>query len=236
MVKSFLMLALALAVPASTTPVTVEIVAIGRAVTPADHFELQVQLDATGDTQEAADAKLAALRTKLAAQVAAAGGRVVDTGKSNSFPDMSVMTDDMNVVDYDVADNMVVPPDFQAHAEVVLVADTPAAIAKAEAAAKELDGVNVYRTPQASLTDPTVADTAAKDDALAKARVQAARYSEKLGLPGITLVQISERVDVGTLIMMIGDKPGPPKLRTSAGDKVITELPLVFTFRLDPKR
>lgn len=242
------MVAIATALLAAATPVTVEIVTSGHIETPADRFRLSGSVLACAATQEEADALLVQKRAAVDRTMAALG--VVPAAATPATPSflgivgglMSSRTstdcNKPNVADIlrDADAKPAVKKD-KAGASAALSYDAPdrATATRAVAALKAADvKPGEFATPV--LLDEAPARRAAKQQALARARAEADAYAGPLGSAAPVLIAISERQDLGSsdfaarMLQSFG-LPG-----TAAGDKVATDVTLTVQFRLDGAR
>ncbi|MES2095417.1 MAG: SIMPL domain-containing protein [Pseudomonadota bacterium] len=221
-------LAFALAVPA-TQPVTVDIVTVGHVDAPAQRYELTVFVEAKGASEALAKDLLVKRRKTLIDQIIAAGAEL---GSAETNPMAVLMSG--GFIGNDVADE---GKEKTARETLNITAPTRAIANKVKAIVASTEGAKSNDMVLSSLDDMTAARRAAKSDGLAKARAEADGYATKLGLGAVTLVAISEKADLGSL-MMIGDGKSPPfglLGRKSTGDTVPVDVPMTVSFRLDPK-
>jgi Protein of unknown function (DUF541) len=246
MVASIVMAALLSAgvVGGAGAPVTVEIVASGHVETPADRFRVSGEVLACAATQPEADAALA---RKVASIESAMRGIGVSRGQALERPSLAGMmatittrgTRNCNTVDLkDFMAKPGAPPSkdtpverIGASAPVAYDAPSRAVATRALALLKAADAKPADK-PVALLVDDTPARRAAKQQALAKARVEAAAYAASLGSGTPTLTRISEKQDwnstdfAGQMVRMIG------LVATNSGDTVATDVTLTVEFRL----
>jgi len=224
MVMAPLWFALALAAPADALtagPVTVEIVTVGKVETPGQHFVLPIRLSVTAATQKQADALLAERRQALIAKVTAAGGTLLPENRD-------VMSEPLNT--FDIAD---AASEKSASANISVVASDPAMAKRVRDAVAATPGASLM-SPQVTLLDPASARPAAIAAGMKQARDEAAVYAAALGLPKITMVSISEKSDLGALMLMTGiEGRGPLFARGADGDNVVTVVPVIVTYRLE---
>jgi uncharacterized protein YggE len=211
MIKQLLGLAL-LCAPASAfaqtvaarQPVTVEIVASGEVVVPAQRFRMSVKLTAKGADDAAAGAALAANRARLIQALGAQGIREAKPyeGESTSIASLFAsignrgkpsFSQDLVLGDETATDGE--KPQTTATETVMFDAPSRAAVTNAHAAA-EANGGTVEEEMIAILDDYVTPNRQAKANALKKAQAEADAYAAALGLRGATLVKISERQDV----------------------------------------
>jgi hypothetical protein len=231
---------------ASANPVTVEIVASGHIETPADRFRVTGSVLACAANQAQADALLA---QKIAAitRTMAGMGAVKSNGEAKlSFAGMmGAMSASRSSVECNAsalgdmlagsaAGKSKEKPPGQVGSNSSLSFDAPdlATAARAIVALKAADAKPADKAVPV-LVDEMVAKRAAKQQALAKARVEADAYAKPLGLGSATLTKISERQDwgsldfVGQMMRTIGLAGG------STSDKVFTDVTLTVEFRLE---
>ncbi|WP_426264826.1 SIMPL domain-containing protein [Sphingomonas sp. PWP1-2] len=243
MVTSFLIMAVLAgqAVTGGSPPVTVEIVASGHVETPADRFRVSGNVLACGATKAEADAALARKVAELEASLRAIG---VTKAQPLERPSLAGMMGAMsgtrgsygcNTVD--LKDLLASPgaatkpkPAERLGANAPVSFDAPnrsvaiAALTAADAKPAE--------KPLAISIDDTTARRAAKQQALAKARQEAAAYAVSLGSGPATLTRISEKQDwnstdfAGQMVRMIGLAASAPS------DSVATDVTLTVEFRL----
>lgn len=237
MVMAPIWLALALAAPQQAQPVTVEIVAIGHSETPADKFQLAALLTVSADSDVAASALLAKRVQELTDKVRATGAQI-DVRSGSQF--------ELFASDPSLAMTLIGAPDVSgaggkksASAIAVIIAPDSATVVRAGAAAATVTGVKTAGEPTSLLTDPAAARRTAKSDGLTKARVEADAYAAKLGLGGVTLIAVSEKMDFGAVMLSSyasgGKQPAFGPLQRSTGNTVLTDVPLTVTYRIDPK-
>jgi uncharacterized protein YggE len=236
MVSGSLWLALALAAPVATQPVTVEIVAVGHAETPADRFEISALITAGADTDAAAAALLARRKQEVLDKVAAVGGR----GEARDGNEFELFATDpaaaMSLRGGQGGDDKV-EGKVQVSAIVTIATSTRSAITQAKAAITGMQGVKNTGTPLSSLSDPISARRTAKADALTKARTEADVYATRLGLGTATLIAISEKSDFAAMFQASNGKvPAFAMFQKSTSDTVITEVTMTVTYRIDPNR
>ncbi|MEG3177512.1 SIMPL domain-containing protein [Sphingomonas sp. RB3P16] len=232
------------AVAAGVTPVTVEIVASGHVETPADRFRVSGNVLACATTQPDADALLA---RKVAAIEASMRGLGVTKAQPLERPSLSGMmgammatrgTRDCNSVDLS---NLLAKPDAattkektaERSASAPVSFDAPSrSVAVRVIAALTAADAKPSDKPIAMLVDDTAARRAAKQQALTKARAEAAAYAASLGTGPATLSKISEKQDwnstdfAGQMVRLIGLAGSTP------GDTVATDITLTVEFRL----
>lgn len=248
MVTSFLIMAVLAgqAVTGGSPPVTVEIVASGHVETPADRFRVSGNVLACGATKAEADAALARKVAELEASLRAIG---VTKAQPLERPSLAGMMGAMsgtrgsygcNTVD--LKDLLASPgaatkpkpkPAERLGANAPVSFDAPSRpVAMRAIAALTAADAKPSEKPLAILIDDTTARRAAKQQALTKARQEAAAYAVSLGSGPATLTRISEKQDwnstdfAGQMVRMIGLAASAP------GDSVATDVTLTVEFRL----
>ncbi|MGN6817320.1 MAG: SIMPL domain-containing protein [Sphingomonas sp.] len=226
---------LALATPADAQPVTVEIVAVGHAETPADRYEISGVIVAGADSDTAAAALLAKRKQAVLDQVAAAGANAVIRDGSEfelfSSDPAAAMSLARGNVDAKVEGKN------QVSAIVTITAPNRAAIDKVKAAIASIPGVRNTGTPLSSLNDAAAARRVAKADAMVKAKTEADGYANRLGFGNAVLTAISEKTDFSAMFQANNGKvPALAMFQKSTDDTVTTEVTLTVTYRLDTKR
>ncbi|MBN8814935.1 MAG: SIMPL domain-containing protein [Sphingomonas sp.] len=226
-----LWLALALA-GAANEPVTVEVVAVGHVDAPATRFVLAVDLTATGDTEAKAKAALATKKAALLQQLSAAGATLVPE-ESGATKAASIKLDAFETSTDKTEEKPSASESFSVQAT------TRVAINAAREFVSRTEGASADQAPVSSISDTTVANRAAKRDAIAKAKLDAQNYADSLGYANATVVKVSERGDLGTLVsygMSIAAR-GPKNIfEPSRGDTVPIDVAVTVTFRLDGKK
>ena len=231
---------------ASATPVTVEIVASGHVETPATAYRVSGSVLACAPTQSEADRLLAQKTATIDRSMAAIGAKKAQGAEKPSLAGMVaglMATRTASECNSDVAalldpakSKTDGPSDKKLGANASLAFDAPdrATAARAIAALKAADA------KPSDLVTPVLADEVApkrtaKQQALGKARTEAAAYAAPLGLGGVTLAAISERQDIGSVdyIGQMLKSFGLPV--TAATDMVATDVTLTVTFRLEPR-
>lgn len=246
MVTSFLIMAVLAgqAVTGGSPPVKVEIVASGHVETPADRFRVSGNVLACGATKAEADAALARKVAELEASLRAIG---VTKAQPLERPSLAGMMGAMsgtrgsygcNTVD--LKDLLASPgaatkpkPAERLGANAPVSFDAPSrSVAMRAIAALTAADAKPSEKPLAILIDDTTARRAAKQQALTKARQEAAAYAVSLGSGPATLTRISEKQDwnstdfAGQMVRMIGLAASAP------GDSVATDVTLTVEFRL----
>ncbi|MEG3122950.1 SIMPL domain-containing protein [Sphingomonas sp. GB1N7] len=239
--------AAALLAGASATPVTVEIVASGHVETPADRYRITGGVLACAATQTEADAmlaqKIAAITRTMSgmrvAPAASAGEKLslarmmgaMSAGRGASECNKSALEDMLSGAGEEKPKNK---PAEKVGASAPLSFDAPdaATAARAIVALKAADAKPSDKATPV-LLDETAAKRAAKQQALAKARVEAEAYGAPLGLGAATLTKISERQDWGSLDFMGQMMRTIGLAGTGPSDRVMTDVALTVEFRLD---
>jgi uncharacterized protein YggE len=197
---------------AARPPVTVEIVASGQVVVPANRFRMSVKLSAKGADEQAAAAALAAARTRLTAALASAGVREAEpfAGETTSIATLFAsmagrskpsFTTDLTSFDTsgdggtDGGDVDKAPPETTASETVMFDAPSRAAVASASRIASDA-GATVEAEVIALLDDYVGPTRRAKAEALKKAQAEADAYAAALQLRTATVTRISERQDI----------------------------------------
>ena len=228
MVMGALWLALALAGAADTPaqPVTVEIVTVGKVETPGQRFVLPVALTVTAPTQKQADAALAERKQALIAKIQAAGGTIAPSDAKSRFG--------LPLTTFDIAGPADTSSPKRAGADIVVTVSDPAAARRIRDAVDATEGAAIT-VPEVSLLDPAPARSAAIAAGMKQAREEANAYAATLGLPKVTMISISEKSDLGSLMMMTegGGRALPGFGRASDGDTVVTLVPIIVTYRLE---
>lgn len=240
-------IAAALLAGAGTTPVTVEIVASGHVETPADRYRISGSLLACAATQTEADALLAqktAAITKtmsgLRVTPAAVAGEklsfasmmgAMSAGRGASECNKSSLDDMLSGAGEEKTKEKPATK-VGANAALSFDAPDPATAARAIVALKAADAKPADKAVPV-LLDETAARRAAKQQALAKARVEASAYGAPLGLGTATLTAISERQDWGSLDFMSQMMRTIGLAGAGPSDKVATDVTLTVSFRLE---
>jgi len=218
-------------------PVAVEIVSAGQVKVPANRFRFSVKVTGKGADEKAAEAALAANRTRLVAALGAKGireGQPLTGAASNPLaslfgaftgrgkPSFSLGTLEDGEKPQSTASETLF---FDAPSRAEATAAGP--IAEANSGKKDDDVI--------ALLDDYVGPTRqAKADAIAKARGEAAAYASALGLRKASIVRISEKQDMVAgsmsffleLIGMFASKPG------AGSDSVTVNANLSVEFQL----
>jgi len=230
----------ALLAAANAAPVTVEIVASGHVETPADRYRITGGLLACAATQAEADAELARKSAAVARTMAGLG---VVKSVAEEKPTLAGMMGAMagtrgsgacmlTTVGLDAAKGEKKPaPEIGASAPVSYDAPDRATALRAIAALKAADAKPSDKILPV-LLDDTNARRAAKQQALAKARIEANAYARPLGLNGASLVKISERQDLGSFDFVAQMLRTIGLSEATASDKVATDVTLTVEFRL----
>lgn len=224
-------LALALAGPANA-PVTVEVVAVGHVDAPATKFVLAIELTANGDSDDKAKAALARKKAALVQQLTAAGIALVPD-------DGAVKTAPVKLDSFDTSSDSKTEEKPSASETFSVQAPTRAAIVAAQAIVAKTEGASADQPPATSLTDNSAALRAAKRDAITKANLDAQNYADSLGYSSATVVNVSERGDLGTLFsfgMSMASRGPKNMFEPSRGDTVPIDVAVTVTFRLDGKK
>lgn len=219
-------------------PVTVEILATGKAVVPAKRFRFSVTVTGKGVDEKAAEVALAANRAKLIQLLAAQGIREGEPlGGSANNPLASLFSAfagrGKTSFSMDLATDENEKPQQTATETVLFDAPSRAAATGAKAL---IDGNNGKMADDVvALLDDYVGPTRqAKADAIAKARDEAGAYAAGLGLKRVSIARISERQDIVAgsmsfffqLIGMFAPKGG------TASDSVTVQANLAVEFQL----
>lgn len=239
-------IAAALLAGASATPVTVEIVASGHVETPADRYRISGSVLACAATQADADALLAqktAAITRTMGEMrvtpaAVAGEKLsfasmmgaMSAGRGASECNPSHLQDLLENAAKGKTDKPV--EKVGASAPLSFDARDAATASRAIAALKAADAKPSDKAIPV-LLDETAAKRSAKQQALAKARVEAEAYGAPLGLGVATLTGISERQDWGSLDFMGQMMRTIGLAGAGPSDKVVTDVTLTVSFRLD---
>ncbi|WP_168371722.1 SIMPL domain-containing protein [Sphingomonas sp. Leaf357] len=240
-------IAAALLTGASGTPVTVEIVASGHVETPADRYRISGSVLACAATQAEADALLAQktaaiTRTMSGMRVtpaAVAGEKLsfasmmgaMSAGRGASECNKSGLDDMLSAAADEKAKDK---PAAKVGASAPLSFDArdAATASRAIAALKAADAKPSDKAIPV-LLDETAAKRSAKQQALAKARVEAEAYGAPLGFGTATLTGISERQDWGSLDFMGQIMRTIGLAGAGPSDKVVTDVTLTVSFRLE---
>ena len=240
MVMIALMAAALAAGAAGTSPVTVEIIASGHVETQADRFRISGSVLACAATQAEADASLA---QKVSAIEATLDKLHVTRARAEEKPSLAGMMGMMSAGRGagDCNSNAVFSAPDPAKPKVAdkvgasapLSFDAPdRATATRAIAALKAAGAKPSDKVAPILLDDTAARRAAKQQALAKARIEADAYGAPLGLGAATLTRISEKQDWGSLDFVGQMFRTMGLVNAGPSDKVATDVTLTVEFRL----
>lgn len=200
-------------------PVAVEIVAAGQVKVPANRFRFSVKITGKGADEKAAEAALAANRSKLVAALAAKGireGQPLEGAASNPLASLFGAFTGRGKPSFSL-DALEGGEKPQSTATETVFFDAPSRAAAAAARPlAEANGGKMEDEVIALLDDYVGPTRQAKADAIAKARGEAAAYAGTLGLRRASIVRISEKQDMVAgsmsffleLIGMFANKPG----------------------------